>query len=110
MTKDAQFLYNAVVNEYRFEFDKEKDLALRETRSIGFKEIIEAILNNKTLDDYEHPKKSRYPNQRILIVEIKNYAYAVPYVENKKRKTIFLKTVYPSRVLTKKYLKGGKTK
>ena len=46
----------------------------------------------------------KYPNQKVLIVKIKNYVYAVPYVINRKKGVIFLKTVYPSRVLTKKYL------
>jgi hypothetical protein len=40
-------------------------------------------------------------------IKIKGYAYAVPYVIDKKRKVVFLKTVYPSRVLTEKYLEGG---
>ena len=89
----------------RIEFNLEKDLILRETRGVGFEEIIQAILTDKILADYEHPKKTKYPNQRILVVRIKNYAYAVPYIEDKKKKTIFLKTAYPSRVLTNKYLK-----
>jgi hypothetical protein len=53
-----------------------------------------------------HPNSQR-TNQKIYIIEINNYAYVVPYVINEKRKEIFLKTVYPSRVFTKKYLKGG---
>ena len=96
--------------DLRIEFSIEKDLILRETRGIGFEEIVQAILNDKILDDYEHPKKSKHPNQRILVVKIKNYAYAVPYVENKKKGIIFLKTAYPSRVLTEKYLKTKEAK
>jgi len=42
------------------------------------------------------------------VVKIKNYVYAVPYVIDEKKKTIFLKTVYPSRVLTKKHLRKEK--
>lgn len=40
----------------------------------------------------------------------KKYVYAVPYVLDLKKKTVFLKTVYPSRVLTEKYMKGGMKK
>ena len=50
----------------------------------------------------EHPNKGKYPNQNIFIilVEIKNYVYLVPYVED--NKTIFLKTIIPSRKMNKK--------
>lgn len=59
-------------------------------------------------DDFEHPNKKRYPLQRILVVAIENYAYYVPYVEDKEK--IFLKTIFPSRRATKKYLYGGENK
>ncbi|MFT4929808.1 MAG: hypothetical protein ACI8WB_005943, partial [Phenylobacterium sp.] len=51
-----------------------------------------------------HPNASNYPNQRIFIVNIDDYAYAVPYVESDRE--YFLKTVIPSRKLTKRYLRG----
>jgi hypothetical protein len=54
------------------------------------------------LDDVEHPKKEKYPNQRMFIVNIDDYAYLVPYVHSKNE--IFLKTVIPSRKATKEYL------
>jgi len=41
-------------------------------------------------------------------IKIKEYIYAVPYVINLKKQEIILKTIYPSSVLTKIYLKGGK--
>jgi hypothetical protein len=46
----------------------------------------------------------KYPNQKMLIVNINNYAYIVPFVRDEKY--IFLKTIIPSRKMTKKYLKG----
>ena len=57
------------------------------------------------LDDIEHPNQEKYPNQSILVLEINNYAYIVPYVEDDTE--VFLKTIIPSRKLTKQYL-GGK--
>jgi len=46
-----------------------------------------------------------YPNQRMYILEIDNYAIIVLYLENDDE--IFLKTAFPSRKYTKKYgLKG----
>lgn len=54
------------------------------------------------MDDVAHPNTKKYPNQRILIVSIDDYAYLVPYVENENE--IFLKTIIPSRKASKKYL------
>jgi len=86
----------------KFEFSEEKNLILVETREIGFEEVIKAIKNGNILDDLQN---RNYPNQKIIVVKIKKYIYAVPYVYNKKTGRIFLKTVYPSRELTNKYLK-----
>lgn len=88
----------------RIEFSEEKNLLLKETRGVCFEDAIEAIKKGKILDDLRHKKREKYPNQRILVIKIKQYAYAVPYIIDQKKDTIFLKTIYPSRVLTKKYL------
>lgn len=47
-----------------------------------------------------HPSRS---NQKILIVRLHDYIHAVPFLENKTG--LFLKTIYPSRDLHKRY--GG---
>ena len=47
----------------------------------------------------EHPKRS---NQKMYVVNIDNYAYVVQFVEDRDKR--FLKTIYPSRSMTKKYL------
>jgi len=57
------------------------------------------------MDILEHPDQQRYPGQRIFIVNVDDYAYVVPFIEDEK--TIFLKTIIPSRKMTRKYL-GGK--
>lgn len=49
--------------------------------------------------------QGKYPNQQIIVVEINEYAYLVPFVESSKGK--FLKTIIPSRKATRDYL-GGK--
>lgn len=90
--------------KFRFEYSEEKNQLLKETRGIGFDEIIQIVEKNKTLDEYKHPNTKKYPDQRVFIVCINSYVFAVPYVRNDKKKTIFLKTAYPSRSLTKKYL------
>ncbi len=81
-------------------------MLLKETRGLGFEDVIVAIEEKSILADLKHSNK-KYAHQRILVIKIEAYAYAVPYVIDWKRKIIFLKTVYPSRVLTDKYMKGG---
>lgn len=49
-----------------------------------------------------------YPNQQILVVEIDNYCYIVPFVENENGR--FLKTIIPSRKATRLCLGGRNEK
>ena len=85
-----------------FAWDEDKNNLLKETRNISFEEIVLSLSNNKLLEVVEHPNKQKYPNQRIFIVEVRDYAYIVPFVEDEEK--YFLKTIYPSREATKKYL------
>ncbi len=94
---------------YRIDFSEAKNLLLKETRGTGFEDVIVAIEKKQILGDMKHRNK-KYVHQRILVIKREEYVYAVPYVIDLKRKVIFLKTVYPSRVLTDKYMKGGMTK
>ena len=91
-----------------YDWDKEKNALLKELREISFEDVQTAIEEGRVLDDFEHPNKKRYPSQRIMVVEIENYAYYVPYVEDKEK--IFLKTIFPSRKATRKYLYKDKEK
>ena len=86
-----------------FEWSQEKNEKLKEKRGISFEDIKDAIENQKMLDKVKNKNYDKYPNQKVFIVEINNYAYLVPFVEN--AKTVFLKTIFPSRKATKKYLK-----
>lgn len=85
---------------YRLEFSEEKNLILKETRGICFEDVIEVYEKGSIVDDL---KNKNHPKQRMLVVAMKQYIYAVPYVIDQRRKVIFLKTIYPSRVLVKKY-------
>lgn len=85
-----------------FDWDEEKNELLKETRNISFEEIILSIGNKKLLDIVEHPNKNKYPNQKMFIVEVRDYAYIIPFVEDEEK--YFLKTIYPSREATKQYL------
>lgn len=75
----------------RIGFNEEKNLLLKETRGVCFEDAIEAIKKGKILDDLIRKKKDKYPNQRILVVEIEKYAYAVPYIIDQKKAWYFLK-------------------
>ncbi len=89
--------------KYKFDFSKEKDLILKTTRGVGFEDVIDAYKRGKKLSIIENRSKL-HKGQRLLVVNINNYAFAAPYVIDKKRKRFFLKTVHPSRKLTEKYI------
>jgi hypothetical protein len=89
-----------------FDWNDIKNTYLKTERGIGFDDVQAAVEGGKILADIEHPLKSQYPNQRVFIIEFNDYVYIVPYVEDATK--IFLKTIYPSRKMTKKYLRGGK--
>jgi len=73
-----------------------------EERGLSFEDIVFYLQRDKLLDDIEHPNKEKYPNQRVFVLNIDEYVYLVPYVEDQNE--IFLKTVIPSRKATKQYL------
>ena len=50
----------------------------------------------------DHPNQERYPGQRIFVVNIRDYAYLIPFVESEPE--VFLKTIIPSRKATREYL------
>lgn len=87
-------------------YSEEKNELLKATRGIGFDELILAIQSGGLLDDIAH-QNPKYSHQRVYVVRISTYVYAVPYVVNPRTKEVFLKTAYPSRVLRRKYIQGG---
>jgi len=82
-----------------FDWDEGKNERLKRERGIGFEDIVIAIIEGEVIVTLAHPKRV---NQNIYIVNIDNYAYVVPFVQDKEK--YFLKTIYPSRTMTKKYL------
>ncbi len=74
-----------------FDWNEKKNQLLKEKRNITFEEIVLAVANDQLLDIVEHPDKSKYPDQQLLIVEVLNYAYVVPFVDNDE--TYFQKTI-----------------
>lgn len=91
--------------QYKFDYSKEKNQILKQTRDIDFQDIIDGIKKGNLLDNIDHFNKKKYPKQKIFVVKIVDKIYAVPYVIDKIRMVTFLKTFYPNRKLKKKYLK-----
>ena len=84
------------------DWDEEKNQKLKEERNISFEEVLVAIEDNQILDIVEHTNKDKYPNQKIIVVNINEYVYLIPFVEDEEK--IFLKTIIPSHKATKIYL------
>jgi len=87
-------------------WNEEKNAQLRLIRGVSFEDIQEAILDGRVHRIEIHPNQEKYPNQKKLYVEIEQYIYVVPFVENDKE--IFFKTIYPSRKDTKLLLDSKK--
>ena len=86
----------------QFNWNSDKEKQIQEDREITFSDIIQAIQQGNLLDVIEHYNLDKYPNQKIFLVKLNNYVYLVPFVETDSE--IFLKTIIPSRKMTKKYL------
>jgi hypothetical protein len=87
-------------------WSEEKNLRLQAARGLSFEAVREAIEQGRVLDELVHPNPERFGHQRILVVEIDGYACAVPYVID--GDTWFLKTIYRSRALQRKYMNKPK--
>ena len=86
-----------------FDWDEEKNKKLISEREISFEEVVDMIESGGLLDVIDNPNQKKYKGQKMYIVEINNYIYIIPFVENETK--VFLKTIFPSRKATKKYLK-----
>lgn len=82
-------------------WNNDKNEWLKSERNISFEEIIVAIVEHDKLIDIIQ-NNGKYSDQKVLVVEMENYIYLCPFIENDNE--IFLKTIYPSRKLTKIYL------
>ena len=78
-------------------WDSLKNEWLIRTRGVSFEEIVRATL----VATIKHPKRQ---HQEYLLFEINGYIWAVPYVTD--GDDIFLKTAFPSRAYTKKWIRG----
>ena len=81
-----------------FIWSEEKNNQLLKERGVSFERLISARFVG--IEDH----RTR-PHQELLLFEWRNYIWVVPYVEGETH--YFLKTAFPSRKHTKKYLKRG---
>jgi uncharacterized DUF497 family protein len=82
-----------------YDWNDEKNDWLRQERDVTFEDIVFHLSQGGLLDTIEHPNQQQYPGQKIFIVNVEGYAYLVPFVEDDAM--IFLKTIIPSRKMTK---------
>jgi len=86
-----------------FEWSKEKNQKLIKERGISFEAIVSQVEAGYVVAII--PGRGRFKHQKQFLVEVGGYIYVVPYVEDAHR--IFLKTIIPSRKMTKNFLSGG---
>ena len=87
-----------------YDWSFEKNEWLKDERGIAFEDVVYHLTHGGLLDTIEHYNQKQYPGKRIFVVNIDGYACLVPFVEGEK--TIFFKTIIPSRKMTKQYLGG----
>ena len=86
----------------RYEWSVDKNEWLEQERGVTFEDVVFHLARGGLLDTIKHPNQRQYPGQRIFIVNVEGYACLVPFVEDDE--VIFLKTIIPSRKMTKQYL------
>ncbi len=87
-----------------FDWNMDKNEWLKQERGVAFEEIVFCIARGGLLDIIEHPNRTKYPGQRVFIVDVEGYVCLVPFIETDEG--IILKTIIPSRKMTRRYLGG----
>ena len=81
------------MEEWDYAFDPEKNAWLIRERGISFEQIIALIESGRLMRVLEHPDARKYPDQLL-------------YEVVRQGRSLFLKTIYPSRKATRKHSKG----
>lgn len=84
----------------KIRFSDEKNQLLIAERGISFTDVLRIMADGNYLAIVEHPKKF---HQRLIVFDWKGYIYYAPFVTEADGNW-FLKTIIPSRKLTKQYL------
>ena len=88
----------------RYQWDAAKNEWLLRHRGISFDQIVWHIAEGRVLDVLIS-NKEQYEGQKQFVVDVNGYAYLVPFIEE--GEAIVLKTIIPSRTLTRQYLRKG---
>ena len=88
-----------VSEEINFNWLQDKNEWLKQERGISFEEISLHIERGDVLDIVDNPN---YPDQKIYILCIRDYAWMIPFTQSYTE--VFLITAYPSRKATRIYL------
>jgi uncharacterized DUF497 family protein len=81
-------------------WNEEKNQLLQLQRNLSFEAVLEKMEAGEINAKMRHPNQEKYPNQQIYVIELNDYICYVPFVETDDE--IFLKTIIPSRKLTKR--------
>ena len=92
----------------RFLWKEDKNDLLKQYRKISFEQIVLSIENKQIVDVIEHPNQEKYKGQIFILVEMDNYVYVVPAFISGSGEECHLKTIYPSRKYTDKFLRSKK--
>jgi uncharacterized DUF497 family protein len=84
-----------------FNWSPDKNQLLLRERGISFERIVFEMASGNELAVLEHPNQEKYPGQKIAMVQVDEYVYAVPFIETDTE--LFLKTIIPSRKATRQY-------
>ena len=79
---------------------------MQQKRGVSFEDVIDSIENDRVLGITGTANLEKYPNQSMMVVEIRGYVYCVPFVQD--GSVTFLKTIFPSRKMKKQFF-GGQT-
>ena len=85
-----------------FAWDEKKNKILKHGRGVSFEDVVYHINNGDLLARLDHPNRAKYPHQQIFVTGIDAYVYMVSFVEDADKS--FLKTIIPSRKLTRDLL------
>jgi len=91
-------------SEIEFEWDNKKSELVKRKRGLSFDEIAENIRQGAVLDIVDN--REEFKEQKLLILDINNYAWVVPVEFREGRVRII--TAFKSRKFTKLYLGGKK--
>jgi uncharacterized DUF497 family protein len=84
----------------KFLWEEMKNEWLKKHGKISFEAIVEALTQDGLVDVLDNTSRN-HSGQSVLVVELKQYFYIVPFRETGTE--VFLNTVIPSRKMKKKY-------